>query len=119
MTDLPAVPQEIKAGVLSLLDLLTAFESIPDEVKTAAKAIHDLLDPPATTNTLREKVVAIIAVSRLSEDSFEIADEILGAVCLHIAGMDFVPNCGSSMDGSGCYVQDERASILNEIAKEI
>jgi hypothetical protein len=79
MTELPQVPPDVRAGVLSLLDLFDKWDAIPKEVKAASKTIREILEPPK--QGLNEKLVAYIATKRLTAtDSFQMTNDILDII---------------------------------------
>jgi hypothetical protein len=71
-------------------------------------AIADLLAPSAPT--LREQVALALSEYIPGRTWDAHADAVLAVVADWLAAQPVVPNCGSAIDGDGCFVQDQRAA---------
>jgi len=85
---------------------------------TNRDAWADLLDPKPPT--LREQVA--VAMDYCWENTGatrqQDADSVLAVVADWLAAQPVVPNCGSSVDGDGCFVKDQRAADVRLLRGE-
>jgi len=82
------------------------------------RTLADLLDPKPPT--LREQVA--VAMDYCWENTGatrqQDADSVLAVVADWLAAQPVVPNCGSSVDGDGCFVKDQRAADVRLLRGE-